>query len=89
MGIGFVVGWAVFGLIVGLIARFLWPGSQRLGCIGTMLLGITGSVVGGLIVHLLTGGPDSPYYPASWLMSIVGAILVLWIASTMSRNDRP
>jgi uncharacterized membrane protein YeaQ/YmgE (transglycosylase-associated protein family) len=51
-----------------------------------MLLGVTGSVVGGMITYGLTGGPERNYHPASWLMSILGAIIVLWIfGATRSR----
>jgi len=81
-------GWAVFGLFVGAIARLIWPHRQPIGLIRTMLLGVTGSVVGGLVTTALRGG-DDPYHPAGYIMSIVGAILVLWIyqATTRPRDD--
>jgi uncharacterized membrane protein YeaQ/YmgE (transglycosylase-associated protein family) len=54
-----------------------------------MLLGVAGSVVGGMITYFLTGGPDGTYHPASWVMSIIGAIVVLWIyGATVSRPPR-
>jgi uncharacterized membrane protein YeaQ/YmgE (transglycosylase-associated protein family) len=80
-------GWAIFGLFVGAIARLLWPDRQRYGAIGTILVGIAGSVVGGLLTFLLRGGPGQEYQPAGFLMSILGAILVLWFFSETS--DRP
>jgi uncharacterized membrane protein YeaQ/YmgE (transglycosylase-associated protein family) len=73
-----LIGWAFFGLFVGAIARTLWPGRQHLGLTRTMFLGVAGSVVGGLIGWLLVGGPEHPYEPAGWIMSILGAILLLW-----------
>ena len=83
MGPGTLIGWAVFGLVVGAVARLFWPGRQPIGCLPTMLLGVAGSMVGGMITHGLTGGG---YQPASWVMSIIGAIVVLWIyGATMSR----
>jgi uncharacterized membrane protein YeaQ/YmgE (transglycosylase-associated protein family) len=85
MGVTELIGWVVFGLFVGLIARLLWPGPQRAGCLTTILLGIVGSIVGGVITHLLTGGQ---YEPSSYLMSILGAILVLWIGGRVFRGDR-
>lgn len=86
MGIGMLIGWALFGLVVGLIARLLWPGDQPIGCLPTILVGVAGSVVGGMITHALTGGG---YRPASWVMSIIGAIVVLWIyGATMTRGPR-
>jgi len=90
MGLGTLIGWAVFGLVVGAIARLIWPGRQPIGCLTTMLLGVAGSVVGGMITYALTGGPERQYHPESWVMSIIGAIVVLWIyGATMSRPGQP
>lgn len=78
-----IISWAVFGLIVGAVARLFWPGQQPIGCFPTIFVGVAGSVVGGMITHALTG--DS-YQPASWVMSIIGAIVVLWIyGATVAR----
>lgn len=84
MDCGSLISWAVFGLIVGAIARFYWPGRQPAGCLGTIVLGIVGSVVGGGMTHLLFDNPSRPFEPAGLLMSIVGAILVLWAAGAMA-----
>jgi uncharacterized membrane protein YeaQ/YmgE (transglycosylase-associated protein family) len=82
-----IIAWAVFGLIVGAVARFIWPGPQPIGCLTTVFLGVAGSLVGGMITYFLTGGPERQFHPASWLMSIIGAILVLWIyGATISRG---
>lgn len=85
--IGAIIVWAIFGLIVGAIARLLYPGPQSMGILATMLLGIVGSLLGGFISWIFTGGPEQPYSPAGWLMSIIGAIIVVWIyiAATRSR----
>lgn len=86
MDIGTIIGWAVFGLIVGAVARFIWPGPQPIGCFTTVFLGVAGSLVGGMITYALTGGPERAFHPASWVMSIIGAIVVLWIyGATISR----
>ena len=89
MDCGSLIGWAFFGLLVGAIARFFWPGRQPVGCLTTMVLGVTGSVVGGAITHLLVGSPDNPYEPAGWIMSIIGAVIVLWFAGMMSSPRGP
>jgi uncharacterized membrane protein YeaQ/YmgE (transglycosylase-associated protein family) len=81
-----LVGWAFFGLLVGALARLIWPGRQSMGLTGTILLGVAGSIVGGLLGHLLGGGPMH-YYPAGFAMSTLGAILVLWFVAETS--DRP
>ena len=79
--IGTMISWAVFGLVVGLIARMLYPGRQPMGYIATMILGIVGSLVGGFIAYLFGFRPDEGAFSGSgWIMSIVGALLVVWIA---------
>jgi len=76
-----IVGWGIFGLLVGGIARLVWPKRQAFGSLGTLVLGVAGSIVGGLLTYFLRGGPAHHYHPAGFLMSIVGAILVLWFFS--------
>ncbi len=68
-----VLGWIFFGLIVGVVAKLLMPGRDPGGLIVTILLGISGSLFGGLIGKLL-GGEGMP---AGWLGSIVCAFLLL------------
>ena len=81
-----IIGWILFGLVVGLIARALVPGSQSLGCLQTMLLGIGGSFVGGLIGYLLVGG--SVFQSSGWIGSIIGAVILLILAARRSRQPR-
>ena len=78
--LGTIISWAVFGLIVGLIARFLYPGRQPMSLLMTMVLGIAGSLLGGFISWGIGFHPeDGPFRGAGWIMSIVGSILVVWI----------
>lgn len=72
-----LIGWIIFGLLVGLIARGLVPGTQRLGCLRTMILGVAGSFVGGLIGYLFRGG--DLVQSSGWIGSVVGAIILLAI----------
>jgi uncharacterized membrane protein YeaQ/YmgE (transglycosylase-associated protein family) len=74
-----LIGWILFGFLVGLIARALVPGSQPLGCMKTILLGVGGSLVGGLVGYLLVGG--SIFQSSGWIGSIIGAIILLVIAT--------
>ena len=85
--IGSIISWIVFGLIVGLIARALYPGRQKMGLPATIALGITGSVVGGLIAWLVGGRPENvgPFEGAGWIMSIIGGLIVVWAALALSR----
>ena len=70
-----IIGWIVFGFVVGLIARGLVPGPQQMGCMRTIFLGIAGSFVGGAIGYLLQGG--SLVQSSGWIGSVVGAIILL------------
>jgi uncharacterized membrane protein YeaQ/YmgE (transglycosylase-associated protein family) len=70
-----IIGWIVFGLFVGLIARGLVPSSQPMGCLRTILLGIAGSFIGGAIGFLLQGG--SLVQSSGWIGSVIGAIILL------------
>jgi len=71
-----IIGWVLFGLVAGAIARFLHPGYDRMGMVGTIMLGIVGSLLGGGIAYMLRLG-ISPYEPGGWIMSIIGAIILL------------
>jgi len=73
-----VLGWLIFGLVAGLIARAVVPGKDDIGLLRTIVLGIVGSVLGGLIFGLLTVGVRG-FEPAGWIGSIIGAIIVLVI----------
>jgi uncharacterized membrane protein YeaQ/YmgE (transglycosylase-associated protein family) len=69
--------WVFFGLAVGLIARLLVPGPDPGGVFVTMALGVLGALVGGLLAQVLgIQGAGEPY---GFLLSIVGAVLILTI----------
>jgi uncharacterized membrane protein YeaQ/YmgE (transglycosylase-associated protein family) len=82
------IGWCIFGLIVGMLARLFVPGPDPLGCFGTIGLGILGSIVGGFVWNVLLGA-RAGYQPGGWFMSIVGAILVLVVYQKLLRPPRP
>ena len=72
-----ILGWILFGLVVGVIAKFIMPGRDPGGIIVTILLGIVGAVIGGYIgqaLHLYQPGE-----PAAFVGATLGAILVLFI----------
>jgi len=75
MGIYEIVRLAVFGLVVGLIARLLMPGRDSMGLIMTSILGIVGFFVGTFLGRTLFG--KGAYYQAQWLMSILGSLVLL------------
>ena len=83
-----IITWAVFGLVIGAIARLLYPGRQSMTLVMTMVLGIVGSLVGGLISWLLGSDPeDGPFRGAGWIMSIIGALIVVWVSLYLSSRS--
>ena len=87
--IGSIISWAVFGLVIGAIARLLYPGRQSMGILMTMLLGIIGSMLGGFISWAFGFDPaDGAFQGAGWIMSIIGAMIVVWSGLFIaSRNN--
>jgi uncharacterized membrane protein YeaQ/YmgE (transglycosylase-associated protein family) len=80
MDIGTIISWAVFGLVIGLFARLLYPGRQSIGFIATMILGIVGSLLGGFISYVFGFHPElGAFRGGGWIMSIVGALIVVWL----------
>jgi uncharacterized membrane protein YeaQ/YmgE (transglycosylase-associated protein family) len=85
MGILSIIGTIIVGFIVGLLARFFYPGAVPLGFWLTVALGIGGSIVGGVISSLLFKTPDGRFHPAGWFLSIIGALLILWAYINFAR----
>ena len=83
--LSFVLWLLVFGLVAGAIARLLVPGRDRLGCGGTVLLGIVGSFVGGFIGFVLfdRDAGDGALQPSGLLGSVVGAVIALLILRSL------
>ena len=80
-----IIAWICFGLVVGVIAKLLMPGRDPGGFIVTMLLGVAGVLVGGFIGRAM--GFYGPNQGAGWLMSILGAIILLAIYRMMVRRS--
>ena len=76
-----VIGWIIFGIIVGAIAKLLMPGRDPGGFIVTMLLGIAGAVLGGFLGRSL--GWYGPNDGAGFFMSLLGAVALLGIYRMM------
>ena len=77
--------WSVIiGFIVGLVARAVMPGVQHMGFFMTSLVGIAGSFVGGMLARLLSKPKEGePFHPAGILLSVVGALIVLFVVGKM------
>jgi uncharacterized membrane protein YeaQ/YmgE (transglycosylase-associated protein family) len=72
-----ILGWALFGLVVGAIAKLVMPGRDPGGIVVTMLLGIAGALVGGFAGRLF--GWYEPGEPAGFVTALLGAVLLLFI----------
>jgi uncharacterized membrane protein YeaQ/YmgE (transglycosylase-associated protein family) len=72
-----VLGWMLFGLIVGLLAKLVMPGRDPGGIFVTMLIGIVGAVLGGFIGRAI--GWYQPGEPAGFIVATLGAIILLFI----------
>ena len=81
-----IIGWIIFGLIVGLLARFLMPGTQSMSLIMTTLLGVAGSFVGGYIASLATGHSMSEAGPSGWIGAVLGALLLLFLYGMVTKK---
>jgi uncharacterized membrane protein YeaQ/YmgE (transglycosylase-associated protein family) len=79
-----ILAWILFGLVVGIIAKLLMPGRDPGGFIVTILLGIAGALVGGFVGRAM--GFYAENQGAGWLMSILGAIVLLLIYRMMVRR---
>ena len=74
-----MIGHAIFGLLIGLVARAVMPGRQHMGLILTMVLGLVGAWLGGLIGRKV--GMYKEGHPAGFFMALLGAVVVLFIYS--------
>jgi uncharacterized membrane protein YeaQ/YmgE (transglycosylase-associated protein family) len=70
----------IVGIVVGAIARFIMPGAEHMSIFMTGILGIVGSIVGGFIARLFSKPPPgAPFHPAGIILSIIGALIVLFL----------
>ena len=87
-----IIGFLIFGLIVGLLARAIFPGPQPMGWLATAVLGMVGSLLGGLVGHALWGSTTADsgmgFTPGGLISSIIGAIVVLWAYLALTRRRR-
>ncbi|MDU6390648.1 MULTISPECIES: GlsB/YeaQ/YmgE family stress response membrane protein [unclassified Pantoea] len=74
-----ILSWIFFGLVAGILARCVMPGKEHLGIIMTILLGVTGALIGGVISTALGFGQVSGFNLYSILISTAGAIIVLFV----------
>ena len=85
-----IIGMIIIGAIAGFLARALVPGKDAMSVPATILLGIVGSFVGGLLASLLFGGGDGESFlrPSGLIGSVIGAILALFAYNAVSGKKR-
>jgi uncharacterized membrane protein YeaQ/YmgE (transglycosylase-associated protein family) len=79
-----LLGWAIFGLIVGALAKLVMPGKDPGGIIVTMLIGIVGAVLGGYLGQAVN--MYGPGEPAGFIMSTIGAVILLYLYRLFTSN---
>lgn len=83
------LGFLLLGLIAGAIAKAILPGRQGGGWIATLLLGVVGALLGGWLGSLLFNAPLEDFFSIqTWLVAIVGSIVVLLIYGLLTGRKR-
>ena len=84
-----IIGWIVLGLLAGAIAKAIMPGDQGGGWLATLVLGVVGALLGGFIGSAIFGiGLETFWSLQTWIVAILGALLVLVIWGFVMKNRR-
>lgn len=82
-----ILGWILFGLIAGAIAKAIHPGKDPGGWLVTIIIGILGAFLGGAVgVYLLGWGDVTGFNFRSFILAVLGAVLLLWLYAMMTRR---
>ena len=84
-----MIGFIVAGLVIGLLARLLLPGRQRIGLLWTLVLGVIGSVIGGTIANLIGTGDVMELNVIGFVCAVIAAVLLLSIAERAGLGAGP
>lgn len=79
-----IIGFLVAGLIIGALARLIKPGKQNLSILVTLLLGVAGSVIGGVIASALGTGDIMELNVLGFIVAVIAAVLLIGVAESMS-----
>jgi uncharacterized membrane protein YeaQ/YmgE (transglycosylase-associated protein family) len=83
-----VIGFIVAGLVIGALARLIKPGKQNLGLVATLLLGLAGSVIGGVVANLLGTGDIFELNVLGFVVAVIAAVLLIGVAETLVGRNR-
>lgn len=74
-----MIGFIIAGLVIGALARLVKPGRQRIGLLATLLLGLVGSVIGGVIANLLGTGNIFELNVVGFIVAVISAVVLIGI----------
>lgn len=83
-----LIAWVLFGLVAGVVAKLLMPGKDPGGCIVTSLIGIAGALLGGFLATALGFGGVAAWDWRSFLIAVIGALLLLAIYRAVRGRKR-
>lgn len=83
-----MIGFIVAGLVIGALARLIKPGKQNLGILATLLLGLAGSVIGGVIANLLGTGDIWELNVIGFVVAVIAALLLIGVAEGLSAKKK-
>jgi len=81
-----IISWAIFGLVAGIVAKWLLPGSDPQGCLVTTALGVVGGIVGGFIGTQLGWGTVNGWDFRSFALAVGGTMLLLYVHRMLSQR---
>jgi uncharacterized membrane protein YeaQ/YmgE (transglycosylase-associated protein family) len=79
-----ILGLIVVGLIIGALARLIKPGKQRLSILATLLLGVVGALIGGVVASLLGTGDIWELNVIGFIVAVIAAVLLIGVAEGVS-----
>ena len=83
-----MIGFIVAGLVIGALARLIKPGRQNLSLLMTLLLGLAGSVIGGLVANLLGTGGIFELNIIGFVVAVIAAVLLIGVAEGAAGRSR-
>ncbi|CAN5169830.1 hypothetical protein BH20ACT16_BH20ACT16_15540 [soil metagenome] len=81
-----MIGFIIAGLIIGLLARLLLPGRQRIGLLWTLGLGVLGSVIGGVVANMIGSGDIMELNVLGFVFAVIAAVALLAVAERAVRR---
>ena len=83
-----MIGFIIAGLVIGALARLVKPGRQNLGLLATLLLGLVGSIIGGVVANLLGSGGIFELNVIGFIVAVVAALLLIGVFEGAAGSKR-